>query len=334
MEEERRIGWVDMARGICMMAILFFHAEKYDVGEEIIPYACYVNNAIIFFFFVSGYLFKKPQKAFSLRHKLRSILRTMVIPYFVFTLILALPKAFVHDDMSITEVLTLILTGHASWFIAALIVCELFFAFLLHVTEGKGKWLFICSALPYFLIASCYHFLSADALRSINVWCWQNACLLLFFMYAGYHYRKMEPQLHSIHPAFYGGMVILLIVLKYLQQTNGMLLTLEPITVSSFTLLLIDGCLGILVLLVIFRRMPQVRLVEWTGKNSLFYYFICGGVPFMVSKGLQLIGFPYQGIYVQVIVAFLLVYIFSTIIVYGLNHLYSFLFLKNKRKKE
>ena len=332
MEEGRRIGWVDMARGFCMMAILFFHSEKYYVGEEIIPYACYVSNAIIFFFFVSGYLFKKPQKAFSLRHKLQSIVRSILIPYFVFTLILALPKAFVHDDMSITDVLTLILTGHASWFIAALIVCELIFAFLIHITGGKGKWLFICSALPYFLIAALYHFGSEEWLRDINVWCWQNACLLLFFMYAGYSYRSMENQVQWRNPVFLGLMVLLLISLKYIQQVNGMFMTLEPITVSSFTVLLVDGCLGILVLMAVFRCLPRVRLVEWTGANSLYYYFICGGVPFIVSRGLERMGFPYQDRYVQVIVAFLLVYLISTIIVHFISFLSFSSFQKIKKK--
>ena len=119
------------------MAILLFHSEKYYAGEEIIPYPLYVDNAVVVFFFISGYLFYHPEKPFSLRHKLVSVAKGMVVPYFLFTTVIAFPKALVHDDTSLSDTLSLILTGHASWFIAALITAELIFCLLLRACRGK-----------------------------------------------------------------------------------------------------------------------------------------------------------------------------------------------------
>lgn len=333
MDDRHRIAWVDMARGLCMTAILLFHSEKYYVGEEIIPYALYVDNAIILFFFVSGYLFQNPQKAISVPHKLRSVLRTMIIPYFVFTLILALPKALAHDDTSIAEVLTRILTGHASWFIAALIVCQLLFLAVLRIGRGRIRVMFIASALPYLLIALLYGLMPSDTWRDLNLWCWQNACLLLFFLFGGFLYRRMEHRLAWMQrPGVIMLMSVVLIFLKYAIWRENWMLTLQPVNVTSFTLLLIDGSLGIIVFIGIIRHLPSIRLVSFTGRHSLYYYFICGGVPFTVSKAMETVGFSYQGIYPQVMMVFVMVYLISTIVVGIINRIssYSFFFLKKE----
>ena len=111
-----------------MLSILFDHTEIYYTGGNLIPYDWYVSNVLIVFFFLSGYLMYK-QQGFSLRCKMVSIGRSLLLPYFLFTTVLALPKAFVHGHSLDWESLLLpILTGRASWFIAALIVSEVVFS--------------------------------------------------------------------------------------------------------------------------------------------------------------------------------------------------------------
>ena len=87
---------IDIARGLCMVSIFLLHTEIYYTGEEIIPYACHVDNSLLAFVFISGYLFIKPSSnTFDLRHKLLSILKGITLPYFIFTTAIAFPKAFV-----------------------------------------------------------------------------------------------------------------------------------------------------------------------------------------------------------------------------------------------
>ncbi len=53
-----------------MMAILYFHTEMYYAGKDLIPYACYVDNMLSVFFFISGYLMFKENSDFNAIKKL------------------------------------------------------------------------------------------------------------------------------------------------------------------------------------------------------------------------------------------------------------------------
>ena len=74
-----RIRWIDLLRGICILAILLDHTELYATGHNIIPYSLYVVNALTLFFFISGYLFYS-QNCFNWRRKLRSITLRLILP--------------------------------------------------------------------------------------------------------------------------------------------------------------------------------------------------------------------------------------------------------------
>jgi fucose 4-O-acetylase-like acetyltransferase len=122
-----RLLWIDLLRGFLMLAIIFDHTEICFTGDNIVPYRMYVPDVLMAFFFLSGYLFYRPE-GFRLRHKLHSWLRGVLMPYFIFTSALALPKAWLHGDGgSLSDLLLTILTGQGSWFIASLAVAELLF---------------------------------------------------------------------------------------------------------------------------------------------------------------------------------------------------------------
>lgn len=52
-----------------MLAIIFDHTEICFTGDNIVPYRMYVPDVLMAFFFLSGYLFYRPE-GFCLRHKL------------------------------------------------------------------------------------------------------------------------------------------------------------------------------------------------------------------------------------------------------------------------
>lgn len=54
-----------------MLAIIFDHTEICFTGDNIVPYRMYVPDVLMAFFFLSGYLFYRPE-GFRLRHKLHS----------------------------------------------------------------------------------------------------------------------------------------------------------------------------------------------------------------------------------------------------------------------
>lgn len=310
-----RLTWADRARGLCMMAILLFHTEKYYAGEEIIPYAFYVNDVLITFFFISGYLFNNPEKAFSVRHKLLSVLRGIILPYFIFTAVIAFPKALVHDNTTLIDTYTDVLTGHASWFVAALAVAEVIFAPLVNKWDGRMMILGVWCALPYLIMAIAYHLLDNDRWSATNFWCWHNALLMMPFIFTGFVFRRHKEWMHLIQrPSTMLLLVTIEAVIKCTVWKQSLLLTCQPIHVDSFILFFADGIIGSLIIISFCHHLPRLRWMEWTGKHSLIYYFICGGVPLLVTRCLAVCGYPYHNNYYMVIVAFMLVYVISTIL--------------------
>ena len=97
----RRIVWVDMARGLAMLTILWAHTSVYYADGFASSYTLTVLNALAVFFFVSGYLFMSPDKEFSVGHKLRSVFRSLVVPYLIFTLAILFLKLWLMVATSI-----------------------------------------------------------------------------------------------------------------------------------------------------------------------------------------------------------------------------------------
>src|SRR5574344_1793157 len=145
-----REAWIDMPRGVCMLAILLDHTEIYYTDGNIVPYSLYVLNALIIFFAISGYLMFK-HEGFALHKKVKSIVHTLIIPYFIYATIIALPKTVVHgnsiDRISMAQDIVM---GNASWFVTALVIAELIFGLVLWWSHGGIRIIMITSVGCFF----------------------------------------------------------------------------------------------------------------------------------------------------------------------------------------
>lgn len=302
--------WIDMLRGGCMLAILLDHTEIYYTGTNIIPYTLYVPNALCVFFFLSGYLFLKPQ-GFSLRAKLVSITRGIILPYFIFTSLIAVPKALVHDHFtSLASLAYDIVSGQASWFVAALAVAEVLFAGFLHITRGK--------LFPLFLLFFGAFGLSTCFPTTSQPYFWQadNALQALIFLYAGYLYHAKEMLFNRFNTLSYSSLFFLLLLFIKVYETNmGISFMLWPLHIDNYPVFFIDILLTFLLVTSLFKQLPTCRPIAWTGAHSLVYYFFCGGVPLVLSTVISRF-LPFTGPtdYLTVLLVFLLVYLFTSAI--------------------
>ena len=135
-----RIEWLDVARGLCMLLIIYDHSDSYfTLLNPLLPYNWYVANVLCAFVFISGYLFPTHTQLV-VSKKIKSIFRSLVVPYLFFSTLFTFPKAFIHQqDVSISESLFNILSGQSSWFICALVVAELLFVGLVQLFKGDRK---------------------------------------------------------------------------------------------------------------------------------------------------------------------------------------------------
>lgn len=299
-----RVGWIDFLRGLSMIAILVFHTEIYYKEYDVTPYYIYVTNAITLFYFISGYLFYK-EKAFNIRHKLLSIAKTMLMPYFIFTSLIAIPKVVIRSEaIDILYIIKHIVLGQASWFIAALIVAETVFSLVLYFSRGKHIWLSIVSILCfiiYILIPYNQH----------NYWQWQDALLAVPFLYSGYLYHQYQKVVNTFHRPLYSlFLLFILIIIKIYEYDTDY--PMNNIAITNYPLFLADTILFIFMIIGIISYLPSLKIVEWIGKHCIVYYFLAGGCPLIISLILRNIGCPYHGELLHFLMAVILVYALST----------------------
>ena len=315
-DTQKRQPWVDLLRGFAMMAILLDHTEIYFTGDNVIPYNLYVADVLMLFFFLSGYLFLKPGHAFSIQHKTKSILRSLLLPYFVFTLLLAVPKFLFHEgEMSMGQIAASILLGQASWFVAALIVAELLFALAIHFSCERLLPLAFFALLSL-LLAIVFNHLSLQL-----PWQVENALLAVPFLFLGYTFHHYESSLTKRRKTV---LAIILLVLfltaKLLVIDKQISLLVNPLRISNFIIFLTSTLSFIFLLIVLARQLPECKWLQWVGRHSLVYYFFCGAAPALVTFLLRRLGLSYTGNYLLVLLAFSLVVALTTIIAFLIYH--------------
>ncbi len=315
-----RKRWIDWLRGLSMLAILLYHTEYYYTGHNVIPYYMYVGDALCFFFFLSGYLFQptdtvgqRPQTAF-IQGKLKSILRSLLLPYFIYTAIIAVPKALWHGT-PVAEGLIGILTGRASWFVAALIVAQLLFLAMLVLSHSR-QWVMVL--LSVVSAVGCWALVPSDYANYINYpWQLENALFVIPVLCGGWLYRIYEPRLSILSkPQSLLVLAIAVIGLKCVEYSNDYQLWVEPVIVDNLPVFALDLTITTLLMVGLAKLMPPMRTLEWTGSHSLVYYFFCGAVPLLVSYCFNRAGITYNGHYILVIIVLLPVYIVTSVIAY------------------
>ena len=304
--------WIDLARGLSMLAILVHHTEIYYTDLAIIDYRLYVNNALCTFFFISGYLCYK-KKAFQLKEKLSSILRTIVLPYFIFMSLIAFPKAIIHGRFdSVGNVILNIITGRESWFITALAISELIFSILIFLSSKRKVILPIGIIITLICVIL---FGNYESIQTHNYWNIIDAFLALSFLYMGYIYHQKEYIIQRYCNSLTCFILFLLIIIsKYIIITHNIFCYLGPVNIDNYPIFFLDNIAFILLLIVICKLLPNIKPISWMGSHVIVYYFLCGGVPLILSLCARRIGFAYNGNYFKVFAILISVYLCITLL--------------------
>lgn len=308
----QRKRWLDSLRGFCMMAILLDHTEIYYTGNNVIDYNFYVSDALYLFFMVSGYLFFKDTGVIDVKHKLKSVLRNLLWPYLIFTSVMAVPKALAHGERvdNVWTLVQTVVTGQASWFIAALIVAEVLFVTTLRLCRGN---LYILGSVC--VLSFCCSALFAKNGVFVSFWQFGNALQAMLFLFLGHVYHRFESKLvvgvpHAIIAC------VILVFLKFYIYNQGASMTIWPIDISNYCVFLINVVVGEYAMFTLFKQLPPCRFLEWTGRHTIVYYFLCGGVPMSVGAVFSFLHLSYDGNYLYVICAYLCVYLLTTMLVW------------------
>ena len=165
---EKRIDWIDNLRGMCMVFVCFHHSGSSPLWFV----KFYVPIFLTSFFFVSGYLFYNPSKNFDIRQKLLNIATSLIVPYFIYCFCCSCIALMLHGVDGFVEQIYISLYGIKSWFISALILCQLFA--LVNFIE---KYRLITILITMILSLSLYFCLTTGD----YFWNFRNSLLAYFF---------------------------------------------------------------------------------------------------------------------------------------------------------
>lgn len=292
-----------------MLSILLDHTELYYTGINIIDYNVYVVNALVLFFILSGYLMYK-EEGFNIKKKLKSIAKSLLLPYFLFSILLSFPKALVHgNSIEIGNILLQIVCGQSSWFATALCLSEFIFSLTVWITHGKTIALSILGIIGFGTSIYLSHG------NQPYIWQLDNSLQALLFLCMGYTYHRYEKVFNTISQASYAYFLfLLLIIIKVYEYTNGVNMLIWYISINNYPIFLIDIFICSIFMIQLCKMLPPCRWLEWTGSHSLVYYFLSGGVPLLTSQAFERMNWTYQGNYLLVIAAFSCVYSVTTLL--------------------
>lgn len=307
-----RIIWVDMLKGFCILAILWFHTEMYYSGADIIPYSFYVGDVLATFFFLSGYTSYR-ESPLEVRKMLYGIFRWLLVPYFVFAVLLSLPKALVHHSFDgLGAIATNILTGQASWFISALVVARLLFVVVMYGFRSSPLALSV-SAMIALLLAAVVGNRNSPLCYEFDLWYVNEGLLGFFFMAVGWFFHRNESWMkkHLLCLRGLAHIACLFLCSKYVLVHTDTQAVFGPIITSCFPLFTFDLIVSTFLLCGLFMLTPKVSFLIWIGRRSIVYYFVCGGCPLIASKVMGYVGFGYSS-YLQIPIVFLLACLLAT----------------------
>lgn len=187
----KRKQWVDCVRGISMLLVILYHAEYIYPVDDIDINRLFSSFFLASFFIISGYLFTSDYKTFSLRKKLKSLFRSVVWPYLVFTLIIWIPKAL-FNGTTVLQGLRDIALGWASWFVVALAVGELMFAICLKYTKN------LKIIIAFAFISLFIGYIIKDICPTKLPYYIDRVFIVVVFLVIGFLYRIYEDKIHQI----------------------------------------------------------------------------------------------------------------------------------------
>lgn len=273
-----RLPWVDMGKGIAMFLVILFHSENSLRGEYIVEHYSRIYHSFFLplFFFLSGYLFISDYSEFSLKRKIEQIVRGIVIPYFIFTTLILVPKSIFHG-VPILHGVKEILLGYASWFISSLGASQILFAVILSKIKSIKNLTFIACMLLIcsYLIKAAYPYRLPFYLNYVPV--------IYVWIYMGFIYKVYERRL-----AIYTKPVsVVCLILLYSAaigidsvhfHTTLNLFETRALEYNNYPLSIIYSFIGIAMMIGILKMLPNMRIISFIGINSLTIYYINGGI--------------------------------------------------------
>ena len=266
MEIEKRLKWIDTARGIAFLMVIYCHIDY--CNSSILRFCLPI--LLTTFFFVSGYLYKEKSFLFILEQRTRGLL----LPFLILGSIMILMSQIISlKNNSLVELIRGFFFQYGDnqtlWFIAALYVYSLFFFWIEKLTI---YWNALVVALILF-IGNCAYLYWWNGFEL--PWHLSTIGFGCFYMLIGKLYKKHEKQIDDYMNKKLLALIVVLYILLIIILNRGFNFRGSPYVGDS----LIVTILGLIVCIYISKYyLFNNRLLCFIGTNSLFYFAFHGKV--------------------------------------------------------
>lgn len=318
MEPKKREHWIDIAKGIGIVFVMFGHTI---IGKSVTSYT-YIFN-LPTFIFLSGYLFNY-KKYLNFKEFFKARSRAILIPYAGLSIISIVFYKFyfnmpIYDTTTIINMVIMFVKATRNqifyniplWFLPTLFFIEMSFYWL-----RKIKWKFL--EISILILLSSWFVIASDTLYNPQLfWTIDTGLFYLLFFAFGYYIRQ---GIVSIKLKQWTQYILLLIAIiintmpiysktlfdkifkNSLVINNGLIYYLSLLVIAFF---------GIYVIISISKLIRKQALLEFLGRNSLTFFGLHVLIFWMLNKVIHV---KYFSFYNQVIISIFYV-VFTTLVI-------------------
>lgn len=284
--ESTRIEWVDIAKGLGIFLVIFLHSGA-PVPFQVIFGAFHMP---LFFILAGFFLFRKQTSS---KDFFRNKFKSLMVPYFVFGVILAsystlLDIAKSSDNIPGLRYIGLIINNRqppffgSLWFLLCLFSVEILLFHIHRKFKSKSVILSICTICFLMGVGILFYYGKGLPL------CLDLTLICLIFCEIGY---RLYPYLDNLNK--WSTISILLVIFTISVGANYYLMSdsvdLYSSRIGNPFLFFIGGISGSIVTILLAKRIQINRTISYIGKNSLLYYCLQYLLILIVSRSLMFV---------------------------------------------
>ena len=284
--EIKRIKWIDVAKGFAMLLVILGHipTQKY---LDIIIYAFHMP----LFFLMSGYLIKV--KDISFREYVIKKFKTLIVPLIIYSgIIIFFNLLFycmiLHNESyqstmnRIIGIVVQMKSGIYSsclWFLPCLFVAQLILYPI--IRRGEDKHLIVFIVILLVVGDGVYAICNKAGYLGSLPWCLDYVLLAASMLLMGYVIRNVYEKVifsSNLVVYIYGLMFFVSMTINYKIYGGACMFSKQ----GDLLLTAIESISGTLFTIGIIRNIKECKILEYIGRNSLFYYsmqFIVFAIP-------------------------------------------------------
>lgn len=297
--KQKRIEWVDIARGIAIICMVAGHTSIPEVLSK------YIWSFHMPLFFVVSGLFFNPDKLGSFKVFIKRRLRTLIIPYWFFTFIVI--TGYLGTEYFKPIQIIEGWTGYALWFVPVLFCAELVFY---PISKLKREWL----TLTVIFLTAIGYILSESHIRlyfKLDV-----VPFAIFFIAFGYLFKNSifntKPNL-LIATSIGLITIVLSIFLPKLDMAKNdfgwIILNLSNALLGIYFIFSVSKYLSLA------NKIWPIRFIDYFGRNSLFVMAFSQLFNYWIIVGLSILGIgSFFGLCLRYIILFSAIYIAANLL--------------------